>query len=195
MGDEVERHLLHALETRVRAGYESGEVVEQRFLEQVSDELGIGPGDAGWRVWCDRVGAAVAEQRAREAAWVGPSTNDAIQIAFADLGMQRIIALENAGFSVSSGWEEVADARGGAPDAWGATFFHEQDVERAVWGEGLFLAFGAFARGEAHGAESLRLAAVVRSTLARHGVATAWHGTIRSRIHIEPFEWRRRMPS
>ncbi|MBL8947922.1 MAG: hypothetical protein JNK45_32410 [Myxococcales bacterium] len=45
-------------------------------------------------------------------------------------------------------------------------FFHRQDVERAVEGAGLLLAFGAFARGDDHERESLRLAQLVRDVLA-----------------------------
>ena len=79
-------------------------------------------------------------------------------------------------------WEDVHEARRDQPRAWGATFFHGQDVERGVHGKGLLLAFGAFATGEAHEPESLKVARETCDTLTRFGVPNQWNGSIGARI-------------
>ncbi|MFO0636466.1 MAG: hypothetical protein U0168_26850 [Nannocystaceae bacterium] len=77
---------------------------------------------------------------------------------------------------MSDGWEDVHDARARVPDAFGGAFFHRQDVERAVDGGELMLAFGAFAGGDEHEPQSLRLARLLCEVLGS-GVPTEWNGT------------------
>jgi hypothetical protein len=134
------------------------------------------------------------EHRAEEARWTEPTMNDRIDRAFGELNRQGIIALQNAGARLSDGWEQVeAAARLSYELVRGATFFHAQDVERGVRGEGLQLAFGAFEDApELRDEASLSVAREIRETLARHGVPTEWNGRVKSRIQILPFEWRKR---
>ncbi|WP_224362761.1 DUF6891 domain-containing protein [Hyalangium versicolor] len=134
------------------------------------------------------------ELRAEEARWTEPTMNDRIDRAFEELNRQGIIALQNAGGSLSDGWREVEAAEQERFElVRGATFFHGQDVERGVQGAGLMLAFDAFEddprlRDEAR----VAIAREIRETLARHGVPTEWNGRVKTRIQILPFEWCKR---
>jgi hypothetical protein len=97
---------------------------------------------------------------------------------------------------MSEGWlivgeeSERQDASGKMTH--GGLFFHEQDVEGGVAGDGLMLAFGAFADGPDHAALSHALAVDICRTLRRHGVQCNWDGDINRRIEVAPFTWRKR---
>ncbi|MCB9598860.1 MAG: hypothetical protein H6721_07660 [Sandaracinus sp.] len=102
---------------------------------------------------------------------------------------------EQIDLHVCSGYGTEGEVLAQSPRAWGAVFFHGQDVERGVRGEGLYLAFGAFATGPAHQAETVKVGREICDTLTRFGLPTEWNGTTTSRIRVSPFEWRKRRVS
>lgn len=134
------------------------------------------------------------EERVREAAWSEPTVNDGIDQAFDELNARGIVALQNVGYTMSDGWTvacEVAANR--SSRARGAVFYHEQDLERGVAGEGLMLVFGAFEDdAAAHEAASLVIGREVCDSLTRYGVPVEWDGSVGQRISIPPFVWRKR---
>ena len=193
--ERVRKHIERTLDVDVRSGYRTEARLLARLDDQVRDEFrkaAADERDAELARWRERAQRELAAHREFEASWVERTHNDRIDAAFAELRRQGIVALQDAGYTMSDGWEDVAEARARTKDAWGAVFFHRQDVERAVDGGGLMLAFGAFVRGDDHERESLRLAGVVRDVLAAHGVTTEWAGTLKQRIGVTPFEWRKR---
>ena len=187
-------HLREHIDVRVRSGYGSDTDVLTRIEEQVRDELRNTDG-AEVEGLLAEARAGLEQQRRRERTWAEATTNDHIDEAFDALAELGVIALQNAGYTMSDGWSDVAEAQLDQPDAWGGTFFHGQDVESGVRGGGLLLAFGAFADGPEREGESLRLAKMICEELNRCGVATKWDGTIRQRISIPAFEWRKRRHS
>lgn len=132
---------------------------------------------------------ALEERRAAEAQWSEPTTNDRLSEAFADLEDRGIVALEDAGYTLADGWEDARAAADEFPEARGAVFFHGQDVERGVRGEGLHLAFGAFSGGDA---AAVAVGREVVEVLARHGLHPAWTGSAAARIELPPFPWQKR---
>jgi len=66
------------------------------------------------------------------------TVNDRIRRAFAELNKRGIVALQNAGMTMSDGWEDANETA--TSSTRGATFYHRQDLERAMHGEGLLLA-------------------------------------------------------
>ncbi|MCB9596578.1 MAG: hypothetical protein H6719_27890 [Sandaracinaceae bacterium] len=190
----IERQIeyLHdQIDVHVRCGYGTEARVLERIREQVSDELRKTDG-AEIPGLMERAKAAFGRQRELEATWDAPTMNDRIDHAFDALLHHGVVALQDAGYTMSDGWEDIAEARRDAPNAWGGTFFHRQDVERGVNGGGLMLAFGAFESGPRHEAESLRLGRLICDELRRWGVPTEWDGTLKRRIAIPGFEWRKR---
>lgn len=136
----------------------------------------------------------LAEQREKERGWTSLTTNDKIDRAFEELQQHGILALQNSGDSMGTGWDdtnEEADTWNPAPR--GAVFYHRQDLYQAVAGHGLYLAFGAYEEDLARqDATSLVIAHETVETLARHGVVTIWDGTVDNRIEIPPFTWQKR---
>lgn len=127
-----------------------------------------------------------------------PCVNDAIDAAFAELTAIGVIALQNAGFTQSDGWEELHEAnadrvRRGGGKARGGCFYHFQDLERGVKGQGLLLGFAAFGpKGAATDAETLAVGRTIVEVLQKHGIDVEWDGSAAKRIRILPFPWFRR---
>lgn len=193
--DREREHIAAALDVHVRSGYGTFEHVRARVVEQVRSEFSLEEPETiateltHFEAMLER---AWRDQQQAEAGWPESTTNDRIDAAFETLGRRGIVALQDAGYTMSDGWEDIHEARREVDGAWGGVFFHRQDVERAVDGGGLMLAFGAFASGDDHEPESLRLANVVCEVLAQHDVATEWDGTLRKRIGIPGFDWQKR---
>jgi len=115
-----------------------------------------------------------------------PCINGSLDAAFAELDRIGIVALQAAGFTQSDGWYDVtvaAERRGGAR---GGCFYHEQDLERGIRGEGLMLGFGALGGGD-----DVEIGHAIVSTLRAHGVETIWNETKEQRIAVPPFVWYR----
>ncbi|MFP2924750.1 DUF6891 domain-containing protein [Pyxidicoccus sp. 3LG] len=187
----MKTYLREKVEAAVLGGYLSEKQVLSSIQELAKHELGS---DDAVEQMLAYARSLLERQIAEELHWTQPTLNDAITRAFEELEGKGIIAMEDAGGSLSDGWAEVTRAaKDSAPPARGATFFHGQDVERAVMGQGLMLAFGAFdTYFQLDDAASPEIAREVRDTLARHGIQTEWDGSIERRIHIPPFPWRKR---
>lgn len=72
-------------------------------------------------------------------------------------------------------------------------FFHSEDVIDAANGRGLLLAYGALRVDASKDDEAtLRLGHEIVSVLEQHGISCNWGKSIRERIRIAPFEWRKR---
>ncbi|WP_205525988.1 DUF6891 domain-containing protein [Pyxidicoccus trucidator] len=184
-------YLREKAEAVVLGGYLSEKQAHSSIQELARHELGS---DDAVEQLLAYARSLLERQKADELCWTGPTVNDAITRAFEELNGKGIVAMEDAGGSLSDGWAEVTRAaRDSAPPARGAPFFHGQDVERGVFGAGLMLAFGAFDEYfQLDDAASPAIAREVREALARHGVRTEWNGNIQQRIHIPPFPWRKR---
>lgn len=167
------------------AGYASENEVLS-YAEEVAPEYGVGATEV--RGYVSR---QVAERADKEAYWPANTVNDRISAAFLELSERGIVALENAGYTMSDGWCDVGEAAEGlSVPVRGGCFFHWQDVERGVSGEGLLLAFGADAeRG------SREVAREICEVLDKHEVANEWDGDVDKRIRILPFSWQRRRAS
>jgi Domain of unknown function (DUF6891) len=187
--EESRDHLLSAVTLAVRSGFGTETEVIEDIEQLVEDELG----DSDPKLVRELQAEArrlLAAQHDEELTWTGRSTNDAIERAFEELTENGVVALENAGYTQSDGWSDANEAAEDRdPPPRGAVFYHGQDVERGVAGEGLYLTFGAYADDEE---ASLAIAREVCDTLASHGVETSWDGNVGTRILIPPFPWRRR---
>ena len=182
-------HLLHRIEVAVRGGCEDEADILEDIPELVDDELGDSDDDLVDDLTAE-AHRLIREQRLREDGWREANLNDAIDRAFDELNERGIIALQNAGYTTSEGWSdanELASEQDTPPR--GAVFYHGQDLERAVEGGGLMLAFGAYSEDPA---ASEAVAGEVVQTLQRHGVPVQWNGSLDRRLEIPPFEWRKR---
>ena len=131
-----------------------------------------------------------------EKTWPAVTDCDRLSRAFDILNANGIVSLESAGYTISDGWDEYRDAvhalelKGMSEPVRGGCFYHEQDLERAVAGNGLQLAYSA---ASGNFIETLGLAKEVVDTLEQQGLSPAWNGNVEHRIQL-PIKWQRRSP-
>jgi hypothetical protein len=191
--DEATRDdLLWSVRVAVQSGFAGEDDIFEEIDQRVEDWLGE-PHPGLSEELSSYARRLLDEQRAEESRWASRTMNDAIDDAFGELNENGIVALQNAGYTMSDGWSDANElAAKLETKPRGAAFYHGQDMERAIDGAGLHLAFGAYVEGAAHEAASRAVGREVCETLARHGVTTEWDGSVERRIRILPFEWRKR---
>jgi hypothetical protein len=175
---------------QVAAGYASlDEIVEEAvevFLDETFDPAGL---RAAAQAIADR---ALAAHLAEQASWPSPTDCDRLDAAFAELGRAGILARQHFSCCGTCGTTEIQEAMEQAAkdgyDGRGYTFFHMQDTEHAVAGDGLYLSYGARHAGEA---VAVAIGHEIVAVLRRHGLAPAWNGRHSHRIAL-PLTWRRR---
>lgn len=116
-----------------------------------------------------------------------------LKAAFAALNAMGIVALENAGYTQSDGWDDVNEIANRLLDSGkrprAGVFYHGQDRERAKNGEGLFLTFGSYAEQNTD-ADSIAVGRTIVDVLKAHGFQPEWSGRLSTRLHTGPFDWK-----
>lgn len=134
----------------------------------------------------------LADQIAEQRAWPAVTDCERLDAAFAALEREGVVCRQNFSCCGACGaaeiWGEMAAVEESGAVVRGYTFFHMQDTEDAVAGEGLYLSYGAVAEGAA-AAEAIGHAVV--AALEAKGLDPAWDGQWTRRIYV-PLEWRRR---
>lgn len=143
---------------------------------------------------------ALARKRAAEALWPQITDVDRLHQAFDSLHEQGVCAVHWAGNDMDEGLEAVIEALREADEAgvaedhyWGVCFFHSQDMDRALDGHGLLLAFDAI--GSEVAADMERVGRKVCEVLEQEGLKTRWNGRANSRIELPALRWQRRTPA
>lgn len=143
---------------------------------------------------------ALARKRAAEALWPQVTDVDRLHQAFERLHAQGICAVHWAGHDMAEGLEAVIEALREADEAgvaedhyWGVCFFHSQDMDSALHGEGLLLAFDAI--GSEVAADMVRVGQAVCEAMKHEGLQTEWNGRANRRIKLPNFCWQRRTPA
>lgn len=128
---------------------------------------------------------------AAEASWPSETDCDRLDRVFYRLHEEGVCALSNAGYTMSDGHSDVAEAVGEAPKEHyhGYCFYHEQDVERALDGYGVMIAFGDLADDEKR---SSAVGHRIAEALSLAGFGVSWDGSAATRINIPSFDWKRR---
>jgi hypothetical protein len=134
----------------------------------------------------------LAAHLTEQVAWPSPTDNDRLDAAFAELDRDGILARQHFACCETCGAREIHDELDQAEKAGrtmrGFTFYHRQDTEHAVGGEGLYLSFGSIDRD---GPATVAIGHEVVDALTRHGLSPAWNGKQVHRILL-PVVWRRR---
>lgn len=123
-----------------------------------------------------------------EQSWTGVSTNDRIDKAFEFLEQSGIFTAQDYWCCSSCGHSAAAEAMT-EQKTRGYIFYHQQDTERGIEGEGLMLAYGSY---EGEDPKTEAIGREICSALDRFGIPHEWNGSASSRIFIQPFEWRKR---
>jgi hypothetical protein len=183
------RETLEEISALVRSGF-----YDKERLMEIFCEGRYAPGELDR----DDVSAAIDSQFAQleteKKAWPAVTDCDRLDSVFAAMNKRGIIALQNAGYTQSDGYSDFLQAYKNHPDkssVIGYCFYHEQDLERVVRGDPLFLAFGPLDPDD----EELKgpeIGRIVREELERAGLKVDWDGTFENRLSVPNLVWQRR---
>ncbi len=145
------------------------------------------------RRWVKKVVAEEWKKKlAEEKSWPTETDCDKLNRGFVALNEAGILALHNAGVTPSDGMCDVADlyAQRGKERSGlrGYCYYHSQEVESALAGNGLYLLFGQMAGG----GQGIEVGQEIQRTLENAGLTVVWDGTLDSCIKVAPFKWQRR---
>jgi hypothetical protein len=171
----------------IRAGFHTPDEIERIVGRDIfGGKLAAGP-----------LRAVIAQERqqqlAEEATWPKETDCDRLDAVFATLERQGIVALQNAGYTMSDGLSDVFSvyhqAGGPASEFNGYCFYHGQDLESAIEIGCLHLAFGATDDSPIKG---VRVGRRIKGVLEATGFSVAWDGSIETRILVTGIRWQRR---
>jgi hypothetical protein len=177
-------YILNLIKTNVWSGYYSKDDVYQ-MIEDVLDE------HADESLLRAAVVPEFRKKYQAEATWPTTTDCDRLDDAFAELNNNGVIALHNTGMTMSDGEEDVSQvlqARGRS-SVKGYCFYHGQDVERAVNGGGLWIAFGDL---DGIAEQKRAVGERIKALLERHGLNVEWNGNPERRLGIPKLDWKRR---
>jgi|SRR3954470_4512218 hypothetical protein len=177
------------IRARVRSGYYDKEQLLALFCEEMYEPGELEP---------DEVSSVLDREfqqwEVEKKSWPAVTDCDRLDRAFAAIGKRGVIALQNAGYTQSDGYSDVSEAYAESPNQdkiIGYCFYHGQDLERAVLGDGLYLAFGPVdPKDEA--TQGPVVGRLICEELQRAGLQVEWDGTFKQRIFIPGIVWQRR---
>ncbi len=180
--------VLNQIECHVRGGFVPIDDISRIVLETWEFQA-LDPDEVHGLV---RTSGRALRKQART--WPEMTDCDRLDAAFRALFGRRVIALQNTGLTQSDGYDDVRTAAHSHPEPTsvvGYCFFHGQDLELAVQGKGLYLAFGPMdpILEQTMGPQVGRM---VVEEVERVGLQTEWNGTISQRILVRPLDWKRR---
>lgn len=186
--DEDCREALERIQYYVRSGFYEPDEIADTLCNDVFEP------DTLDETWVhEQIELEWKRKLAEEASWTTVTDCDRLDQAFAELEQSHVIALQNAGYTQSDGIEDITevwhDAGQGNSPIIGYCFYHGQDLERAVDGEGLMLTYGDILGTDDRGLEVGR---IIQQVLDRHGLRTEWDGTVQQRINIPNIRWQKR---
>ena len=195
VGPEQRAQILADMKDYTREALARGETVSEARASSLDIFSGELP-DEELASELDALLPALAREREAEmAGWPEITDCDRLDAAFADLRGTGLLAEQNywccgtcATSDMGARLKEARKAGGDVPR--GYTYYHEQDTESAIYGGGLYLAYGAEARGKE---ATLGIAREVVTVLERHGFKPDWEGDPDRRIFV-PLDWKRRTP-
>jgi hypothetical protein len=186
MTDEVRQAAVRDIDYLVRVGfYDADEIVER--VEESAAELG--EVDHEWLT--ETVNQAMEDKLAAEATWPDETDCDRLDELFGSLYDRGIIALQNAGYTMSDGIADAVDAceaeSGGDVPPVGYCFYHGQDLQRVIETGDLFLAFGAAPGSELTDVE---VGEQVFEAAKAHHFRAEWPRSGPTRILLKGINWR-----
>ena len=181
---ETNEYILESIRSWVWSGYYSPEEV-QEMIDDILEE------DADETLLRAAVDPEFQKKAEDETTWPDETDCDRLDAAFESLTQNGVLALQNAGYTMSDGHDDAAEAlKEHDPGTFtGYCFFHGQDLARAVRGDGLMIAFDHV---DGDVPQKVDIGEQVKAALERFGFTVEWDGTINRRIDIPKIDWKRR---
>ena len=182
--NEDEEYILEAIKKWIWSGF----YTESNVKEMIYDMLEEG---------CDEnkllstIASEFQKKVESEKNWPEITDYEKLHSVFYKLHEDGICALHNSGYTMSDGFEDVSQVVHDAPKNHyhGFCFYHGQDVEGAVDGRGLMIAFGSLENEEQ---KSVEVGNLLLSSLNNAGFKVDWDGTTKSRVFLPEISWQKR---
>ena len=181
---DSDRYILEAIRKWVWSGFYSQEEVDYMIGDILDD-------DANEEMLRAAVAPEFDKKKKAETGWPETTDCDRLDDVFQVLDSRGILCLNNAGYEMSDGHQEAFEVLSDGPKEkyFGYCFYHGQDVEHAIDGHGLMLAFDHV---DGDVPDKLKVGLIVKQELERAGFVLDWKETTDERIGIPQFEWKRR---
>lgn len=181
----INKIYINAIEVKVWSGFYSPDDVlsEIDYMTEVDKEL------------LKAVARSEFAKKANaEASWTEQTDCDRLDEAFQILNSNGIIALQNAGYTMSDGLSDVSmvECDRGRENVKGYCFYHSQNLEKAILGKGLSLAFGDLDGNEI---KTVEIGNIIKQTLEEKGFTVKWNGDPQVKLNIPNFDWKRKWKS
>jgi hypothetical protein len=169
MMTESDEYILEAIKALVWSGFYSPEDVDQMIDDILED-------DADEAFLHAAVAPEFKKKAEEEKHWPETTDCDRLDMAFSTLEAQGILALHNPGLTMSDGHEEAFEIMQdrGTDSFIGYCFYHGQDMDRALTGYGLWIAFDHI-KGDVP--EKLDIGNTVKAALQNAGFEVEWDGS------------------
>lgn len=186
---ENEELIFNQILISIKSGFESLESIIDNIIEAVEDE--------GWESeisedWVrENVTREYNKNLEKSKSWQHPTDTEKLHLAFDNLCRENIIALHNAGYTLSEAIYDAQEVWSDAEDEGlkpiGYCYYHGQDLERVIeYGE-LTIGFsGAKANNDK---EAIIIGHKVVAALEKAGFTVDWNNTASTRISIPDFNW------
>jgi hypothetical protein len=166
---------------------------QDRIVEILTEEM-YEPGELDAEEVEAAIGVAIKKLAREKRSWPDVTDCDRLDAVFLALEAKHVVALHYAGYTQSDGYEDVSEAYHHRPDkdkVVGYCFYHAQDLERAVKGDGLYLAFGPMDPKNEE-TEGPTVGTLIANELRSAGFEVQWDGTFNQRIFVPKIDWKRR---
>jgi|SRR5262245_7249476 len=178
---ETDEYILNAIKSWVWSGFYSPDQVDA----MIDDIL---EGDADEAMLRAAVAPEFDKKTAAETTWPVTTDCDRLDCAFEELNARGV---HNAGYTMSDGLGEVSEVlhERGQKNIKGYCFYHGQDVEGAVTGGGLMIAFGDLDNDPTR---KTKIGHLVKDILQKSGLTVEWNGNPEARLNVPSLDWKRR---
>ena len=182
--NESEQNILDSIKIWVWSGFYSPDEVHEMMEDILEDDVD------GDKMHC-AVAPEFEKKTIAESTWPQITDCDRLDKVFSELNDNGIIAMQNAGYTQSDGLSDVSSelAFRDRAKVRGYCFYHGQDLERAVAGGELWLAFGDF-EDTPEGAQAI--GKFIVEILVKAGFQVNWNGAPGKRINVAKLDWKRR---
>jgi len=173
----------------VRTGFYARERLIQVFTEEL-----YAPGDLDVNDVLSAIDVQFTEYKQEKLTYPTTTDCDRLDAAFTNMNERGVIATQNAGYTQSDGYDDVRDIYSqhvNKESIIGYCFYHGQDLERAVNGNGLYFAFGPIDPSKEH-TVGVDVGNIVSEALEQAGLTVDWDGPFEKRLSVPKLNWQRR---
>lgn len=182
--NDTDKYILEVIRKNVWSGFYTPEDIDSIIDDVLED-------DAHEDFLRDSVASEFAKKHEAEKNWPEQTDCDRLDAAFEALEKRHILCLQNSGYEMSDGHQEAFEVLSDQPGHQyvGYCFYHGQDLERAVDGGGLMVAFDHV---DGDVPDKIKVGIALKEELERVGLKIEWDGTAGQRINIPHIDWKRR---